>query len=161
MKSSRVQRGEMERPTTHIPRATWIPPVSPYGLIQETLWPDEWAILVSCVMLNCTTRRAAEKVLPTFLGRWPRASDLIDVDPLDIEGVVGVLGLGKRRSKTLKDMSRVYVGGAWKHASELPGIGSYGSAAHDIFVRGVIPDECPDDHALTLWWKWWKESSCQ
>jgi len=44
----------------------FIPPRSGYGLIQEDLWPDEWKILVSCMMLNYTSRKQVEKILPSF-----------------------------------------------------------------------------------------------
>jgi hypothetical protein len=35
----------------------WIPPVSPYGLIQEQLYRDPWKVLVACMLLNKTGGR--------------------------------------------------------------------------------------------------------
>lgn len=36
---------------------TWVPPVSPYGLIQEQLYQDPWKVLVACMLLNKTGGR--------------------------------------------------------------------------------------------------------
>jgi len=33
----------------------WVPPVSPYGLIQEKLYKDPWKLLVACMLLNKTS----------------------------------------------------------------------------------------------------------
>lgn len=35
----------------------WVPPVSPYGLIQEQLYQDSWKVLVACMLLNKTGGR--------------------------------------------------------------------------------------------------------
>lgn len=35
----------------------WVPPVSPYGLIQEQLYQDPWKVLVACMLLNKTGGR--------------------------------------------------------------------------------------------------------
>ena len=48
----------------------WQPPKSPVGLIQEELWPDEWKILISCLMLNQTTRKQVDKVIWKFFDKW-------------------------------------------------------------------------------------------
>lgn len=34
-----------------------VPPVSPYGLIQEHLYQDPWKVLVACMLLNQTSGR--------------------------------------------------------------------------------------------------------
>ena len=34
---------------------SWQPPVSPYGLIQESLWRVPWKLLVACMLLNRTS----------------------------------------------------------------------------------------------------------
>lgn len=44
-----------------------LPPRSLFGLLQEDLVPNEWMILISCMMLNCTSRKQVEKVFPTFI----------------------------------------------------------------------------------------------
>ena len=32
----------------------WVPPASPFGLIQEALWKEPWKLLVACMLLNKT-----------------------------------------------------------------------------------------------------------
>ena len=139
-----------------------IPPRSPYSLIQEDLWGEphyEWRILVSCMLLNQTTRRQAEKVMPEFFRRWPQPRLLAKADPVEIAELIGCLGFVRRRTLNLKKMTSGYLSGSWTHARELYGIGDYGAAAWEIFCKGTLPDDCPKDHALTLYWKWRKKHS--
>lgn len=136
-----------------------IPHRSPFGLIQEDLWPSEWLVLVSCIMLNMTNRKQVEQVLPEFMERWPGPEEFLDADFMDVERLLHPLGLAERRTTILKRMTERYLEGDWDDARDLPGIGIYGGAAWDIFCRGIIPDECPKDGALTLYWEWAKERS--
>ncbi len=44
------------RPGDPDPRvSTWVPPQSPYGLLEEELWQDPWKLLVACMLLNKTS----------------------------------------------------------------------------------------------------------
>jgi len=131
----------------------WIPPASPFSLVQEHLFPNEWAILVSCVMLNCTRRSQVEGVLPEFLRRWPDAPALLQAPEEEIIGLCRPLGFANRRTVMLRQLAAAYVG-PWEHARELPGIGEYGARAWEIFCRGELGDEPPRDHALVLYWLW-------
>lgn len=133
-----------------------IPPRSPFGLIQEDLWPDEWKILVSCIMLNCTTRKSVEKVLPTFFKVWPGPEDLVSATPLDVSDVIGCLGFRNRRTKNLFDMSTAYMRG-FKEVRSLPGVGEYAARAWEIFHLNDLGDSPPRDHALTKYWHWRKK----
>lgn len=137
-------------------RRGWVPPFSPYGLIQEALWPSEWLVLVSCVMLNCTRRKQVEGVLPGFIERWPTAADLASADRTFVEEAIRPLGLASRRAGNLIALAGAYVSGSWKHARELPGIGEYASRAWEIFCLGELGDELPKDHALVQYFNWAK-----
>jgi methyl-CpG-binding domain protein 4 len=134
-----------------------IPPRSGYGLIQEDLWPDSWKIFVSCVMLNCTTRKQVEKILPKFFSLWPRAEELLKSNPEDIAETIATLGFKNRRTKNLLSMSRLYLEREWKDPRELPGIGEYGARAWEIFCADKLGDEPPKDGALVLYWEWRKK----
>lgn len=133
-----------------------IPAVSPYGLIQESLWPDEWMILVSCMMLNCTTRKQVEKILPTFMQRWPKPDLFVNCDIDELKNLIRPLGFSNRRSNALKEMSKAYLAKKWSHANELPGIGVYAARAWEIFCRGIVGDTPPQDHALVQYYHWRK-----
>ena len=132
-----------------------IPPRSPYGLIQEDLWPNEWLVLVSCIMLNCTTRKQVESVLPTFMERWPEPADLLRKQQ-GLVDVIRPLGFANRRADALVKMTRHYLTGPWKHARELPGIGVYGARCWEMLCRNIIGDEPPKDHALVRYYHWMK-----
>lgn len=134
-----------------------IPPRSPYSLIQEDLWPDEWKILVACMLLNCTTRSAMEKVLPRLFSKYPDAKAMAAADHGELAQVIARLGFGNRRAGNLIKMSQHYLGSNWNHAKELPGIGDYAAAAWEIFVKGALPPTPPRDHALVRYYNWRKK----
>lgn len=133
-----------------------IPPRSPFGLLQEDLWPSEWLILVSCMLLNCTTRKQVEKVLPEFIERWPTPQRFVRARRAQVMALIGPLGFASRRTDNLMKMTHHYLAGPWEHARELPGIGVYAARAWEIFCRGELGDEPPKDHALVVYWEWRK-----
>jgi methyl-CpG-binding domain protein 4 len=127
---------------------SWVPPKSPHGLIQEDLWPDEWKILVSCLMLNMTTRKQVDGVIHEFFARWPNPEALVVAGDEEIQELIRPLGMQKKRSKTLLRFTREYLAGGWKDARDLYGIGKYGDDAHKIFCVGNWQQVEPNDHAL-------------
>lgn len=134
----------------------WIPPASPFSLIQEHVWPNEWLILVVCIMLNQTSRKQVEKILPTFIKKWSEPRQFLDAKIDDVKDVIKSLGFVNRRADLLFKMSHQYVINNWSHASSLPGIGDYGSRAWEIFCLGLFGDIPPKDHALTKYWQYCK-----
>jgi methyl-CpG-binding domain protein 4 len=135
----------------------FIPPRSGFGLIQEDLWPNEWQILVSCMMLNCTSRKQVEKVLPLFLSYWPTAKDLLSADIEKISETISPLGFKNRRTKNLVKMSEAYLTSQWKDPRELPGIGEYAARSWEIFIKNNLGDGPPKDGVLGLYWEWRKK----
>ena len=141
----------------------WIPPRSPLSLIQEDLFPNEWLILVSCVLLNCTSRKQVEKIMPEFVLRWPNPPALWNDDPSAVLDVIKSLGFGDRRTKRLYELAAALIdtpcGPLWKDPRDLPGVGEYAARAHEIFCQGIIGDEEPEDGSLGRYWRWAKESN--
>jgi len=136
-------------------KKNWFPPRSPYTLIQELIWPDEWLTLIVCMMLNCTTRKQVEKILPKFQERYPTPQDFIVSNPTEVENICRSLGFAKRRTKNMFKMTEAFLAGNWSTARDLPGIGEYGSAAHKIFFEGDVPETPPNDHALKQYVEWY------
>jgi methyl-CpG-binding domain protein 4 len=132
------------------------PPVSPYGLIQETLWPDRWKILLSCMFLNCTSRKQVEKILPRFFDLWPTPKDLLASDRNVLVEVIKPLGFANRRAENIVKMSAAFSQGDWNDIKELPGIGEYAAAAYGIFCLGLLGSEPPKDGALVKYYNWRK-----
>ena len=80
----------------------WHPPKSPYNLLQESLWPNEWRVLVSCLLLNLTTRKQVEKVIDKLFSKYPVPEDMIRANEDDLRSIIASLGLVNKRVKTLK-----------------------------------------------------------
>lgn len=134
-----------------------IPPRSPHGLIQEDLFPDEWKCLVACLMLNCTSRKQVEKIIPEFFQRWSDPSSFLAANVDEVSDLISPLGFRNRRTQRLFEMTKAYVDKSWSHVSELPGIGEYASRMWEIFFENNIGNEPPKDGALVLYWSWRKK----
>lgn len=126
----------------------WVPPRSPHGLIQESLWPNEWRVLVACLMLNLTTRKQVDGVIDEFFRRWPDPQSLLGAQASDIEDLIKPLGMWKKRTQTLLRFSREYLAGGWKTAKDLHGCGKYADDCWRLFFVGDWQDVDPQDHAL-------------
>lgn len=133
-------------------RPGWVPPKTPHNLLQEMLWPDEWRVLVACLMLNRTKRAQVDKVIWKFFSLWPDAKSAGSADPIQMSQVLAPLGFRNKRTETIIRMSRQFSGASWCHAAELHGIGEYGSRAWEIFFLGAMGDDPPNDHALKDYW---------
>lgn len=136
----------------------FIPPRSPLSLLQEDLFPNEFLIIVSCMMLNQTTRKQVEKVLPTFMLRWSDPISLFNASPNDVLEVIKPLGFGNRRTVRLYELALTMIdtpcGPLWKDPRDLPGVGEYAARAHEIFCQGILGNCPPVDHALLKYWTW-------
>lgn len=141
--------------------AGWLPPYDPYSLVQSSLVPNEWLVLLSCILLNMTTRKQVDRVLPELLKQWPTAGLMSLADPNDVEDIIRPLGFGTKRSHTIIEFSRAYLEGH-PEVSELPGIGEYARSAHRIFCLGLVDREEPSDHALRYVHRWLvRRKSCR
>ena len=127
---------------------TWIPPESPYDLLQERFWPDEWKILVVCLLLNQTSRKQVEPMIDDFFAMFPNPEVTVEGQEDVMRAMLRPLGLVNRRVKTLKRFSEEFVTKRWNNAIELYGCGKYADDTHRIFVRGDWEAVEPADHAL-------------
>jgi methyl-CpG-binding domain protein 4 len=127
----------------------WIPPRSPYNLIQESLWEDPWKIFVACIFCNLTKRVDAEPYMWKFFDVYPNAESAAAANKEDVQRMIQPLGLSDRRSRALIRMSNDYIKLQWRDTPELLyGIGKYASDAYRIFCLGSWRDVTPKDHAL-------------
>jgi methyl-CpG-binding domain protein 4 len=127
----------------------WIPPKSPYNLIQEQLWEDPWKIFVACIFCNLTKRVHAEPYMWKFFETYPSPSAAAIANHSDIQKMIQPLGLSERRSKALVRMSGDYLHKDWQDNPDvLYGIGKYASDAYRIFCLGKWHDVQPKDGAL-------------
>ncbi len=137
----------------------WIPPKSPYNLIQEHLWQDPWRIFVACIFCNLTRRVDAEPYMWKFFKKYPKPEDLSEDIIDDLRDMIQPLGLSEKRSVALVRMSNDYINKDWKdNPAVLYGIGKYGSDAYRIFCIGDWRSVKPKDHALNDYHEWLKST---
>ena len=134
--------------------SAWVPPRSPHGLLQEDLWPDEWRILVACLMLNLTTRKQVDGVIHEFFRRWPNPQALLAASDSDVECLIRPLGMWKKRAQTLKRFSAEYLRPGWSTALDLHGCGKYADDCWHIFCVGDWGLVQPRDQALNKYHAW-------
>ena len=127
----------------------WIPPKSPYNLLQEQVWNNPWKIFVCCIFCNLTRRVDAEPYFWKFLKIYPTPQCVAAATVDEIADMIHNLGLSNRRAKALREMSIGYIIGGWEDdPKKLYGIGKYGSDAYHIFCKGDWKNVTPKDHAL-------------
>ncbi len=137
----------------------WTPPKSPHFLIQESLWPDEWRILVSCLLLNLTSRKQVDKIIDKLFHMYPGPCSMANAKDDDLRDIIKSLGLANKRVKTLKRFSLEYMTKKWKTPKDLFGCGKYADDAWRIFCRGDWKDVEPKDHALNKYHDWMIENA--
>ncbi|GER40827.1 DNA glycosylase superfamily protein [Striga asiatica] len=135
------------------PYHNWIPPRSPFNLLQEDHFFDPWRVLVICMLLNRTTGLQARKVLSDFFHLCPNAETAIKISTEDIEEVIRSLGLYKKRALGIQQFSHEYLNESWTHVTELTGVGKYAADAHAIFCTGNWEEVRPVDHMLVKYWE--------
>tara|TARA_Y100000034_G_scaffold132067_1_gene194194 strand:- start:294 stop:749 length:456 start_codon:yes stop_codon:yes gene_type:complete len=144
----------------NIPAETaWIPPKSPWNLVQEPYFGDEWKILVCCILLNLTTHKQVRKILPEFFERYPCPNTMVMADENELKEYLKPLGLVNKRTKTLVRFSREYLAVPWKTAKELHGCGKYADDAWHIFCVGDWQSIDPKDHALNYYHSWLQKNN--
>lgn len=137
---------------------TWIPPRSPYDLLQEQIYDDPWKIFVCCIFCNLTKRRTSEPFFWETINRWPDPQRLAKANEQELISLIKPLGLSERRSKALKRMSDDYNKLDWKDdPTSLYGIGKYASDAYKIFCLGEWESVKPKDGALVNYHNYLKE----
>jgi methyl-CpG-binding domain protein 4 len=132
---------------------------SPYNLLQEIYWPNEWQILVCCMFLNQTGRKQVDAVREEFFKTWPDAKKAAKAKPEKMKEVIKSLGFVNKRTAAIIRMSQDFIKMDWTEPKELFGIGEYGQDSYDIFVRGNIRIKNPSDHVLKKYIKWAKTNN--
>ena len=128
--------------------SSWIPPKSPVGMLQEDLWPDEWKILVACILHNLTSRKQVDKVYEQLFITYPDAQSMMHADIDKLKSIIEPLGMVNRRSKALIKFSQQYTQKSWSTPKELYGCGKYADDVWRVFIRGDWQSVEPNDHAL-------------
>ena len=103
-----------------------------------------WQHMVGVICLNQTGRKKVKKVLPKFFEKFPTAIDLLQSDKDTIAEMLKDLGMKNIRAHRIWRMSEEYLGWDGEDATELFGIGKYGSDSYRIFYKNEVPDNIQD-----------------
>ncbi|XP_046895397.1 methyl-CpG-binding domain protein 4 isoform X2 [Hypomesus transpacificus] len=136
----------------------WIPPRSPFNLVQETLFHHPWKLLVAAIFLNKTTGKMAIPVLWQFFEQYPSAEVARGADWKPLAGLLRPLGLYELRAKTIIRFSDEYLTKKWRYPIELHGIGKYGNDSYRIFCVEEWRQVTPQDHKLNKYHTWLQEN---
>lgn len=137
---------------------TWVPPRSPFGLLQEDHAHDPWRVLVICMLLNCTTGVQVKRVIEDFFALCPDAEAATITPAKEILKVIETLGLHRKRAVMIRRLSKEYLGESWTHVTQLHGVGKYAADAYAIFCTGAWRGLVPLDHMLDKYFQFLESS---
>jgi methyl-CpG-binding domain protein 4 len=112
-------------------------------MVQQQI-KNSWEHMIGVIMLNQTGRKSVKTVLPKFLDIWPTPEDFLSAHHMTVKKVIRPLGMVNVRYKRLKQMTKDYITWDGVDATDLYGIGKYGSDSYEIFFKGnynVIPTD--------------------
>ena len=105
---------------------------------------NRWQHMVGVICLNQTGRKKVKKILPKFFRKYPNPSDLLKSDRDTIAKMLKELGMKNVRAHRIWRMTEEYLDWDGKDATELFGIGKYGSDSYRIFYKNEIPKNVQD-----------------
>ena len=108
---------------------------------------NAWQHMVGVICLNQTHRKQVKRILPDFFKRWPTHTSILQDTREDVEKMIAPLGMRKVRSERIYRMSEQFESWNGKDATELYGIGKYGSDSYRLFYKNEIPENV-GDHEL-------------
>ena len=108
---------------------------------------NAWQHMVGVICLNQTHRKQVKRILPDFFKRWPTHTSILQDTREDVEEMIAPLGMRRVRSERIYRMSEQFESWNGKDATELYGIGKYGSDSYRLFYRNEIPENV-GDHEL-------------
>ena len=106
-----------------------------------------WQHMVGVICLNLTNRKQVKAVLPKFFKRWSTHDSLVHATRREIEEVIEPLGMKHVLAERLYRMSEQFKDWDGEDATELYGIGKYGSDSYELFYKKRIPENV-GDHEL-------------
>ena len=103
-----------------------------------------WQHMVGVMCLNMTHRKQVKRVLPILFKKYPNAKAFLQGKSEDQEKLLQPLGMVHVRTQRLRRMSEDFLKWDRKDATDLYGIGKYGSDSYRIFYKNDIPKDVED-----------------
>ena len=116
-------------------------------LIVQQQVKSVWQHMVGVICLNQTNRKQVKRVLPALFVLCPNPIQLLNTTPEAIKKIIKPLGMVNVREKRLRQMSLDYLNWDGEDATQLYGIGKYGSDSYRLFYKNEIPENV-GDHEL-------------
>ena len=108
---------------------------------------NAWQHMVGVICLKQPHRKQVKRILPDFFRRWPTHISILQDTREDVEKMIAQLGMRRVRSERIYRMSEQFESWDGKDATELYGIGKYGSDSYRLFYKNEIPENV-GDHEL-------------
>ena len=105
---------------------------------------NKWQHMVGVICLNQTYRKQVKEVLPKLFKRYPNAKAYLRGRLSTQQNMLKPLGMWSVRAKRLRQMSKEFLTWDGVEASDLHGIGKYGSDSYKIFYKNTIPKDVQD-----------------
>tara|TARA_Y100001937_G_scaffold33945_1_gene48430 strand:- start:1296 stop:1679 length:384 start_codon:yes stop_codon:yes gene_type:complete len=105
---------------------------------------SKWQHMVGVICLNQTYRKQVKEVLPKLFKKYPNPKAYLRGRLKTQQDLLKPLGMWSVRAKRLRQMSKEYLTWDGVEASDLHGIGKYGSDSYKIFYKNEIPDDVQD-----------------
>ena len=112
----------------------WFEPLRDDLMVQQQI-SNSWEHMVGVIMLNQTGRKPVKTTLPEFLYWFPTPHALINANEDFVKSILKPLGMNNVRYKRILGMSRDYLTWDGVDATDLYGIGKYGSDSYEIFFK--------------------------
>ena len=103
-----------------------------------------WQHMVGVICLNQTYRKQVKEVMPKLFKKYPNPKSYLRGRLHTQEKMLKPLGMWKVRAKRLRNMSVDFLTWDYKEASDLHGIGKYGSDSYRIFYKNEVPTDVKD-----------------
>jgi methyl-CpG-binding domain protein 4 len=115
-----------------------------------------WQHMVAVIMLNQTGRKPVKTVFPIFINKWKTPNQFLKATEQEVKEIIWPLGMVNVRYNRLRRMTEDFL--TWDHqdATELYGIGKYGSDSYEIFFKQNYSVE-PTDKELR---RYLEEEAC-
>tara|TARA_Y100001963_G_scaffold14965_1_gene18629 strand:- start:36 stop:425 length:390 start_codon:yes stop_codon:yes gene_type:complete len=105
---------------------------------------NRWQHMVGVICLNQTGRKKVKKILPSFFDKFPTPEVLLQSNKEEIATLLQELGMKYVRSYRIWRMSEDYLKWDGNDATQLFGIGKYGSDSYEIFYKNRVPENVQD-----------------
>jgi len=112
-------------------------------MVQEQV-RSVWQHMVGVICLNQTGRKKVKKILPEFFKKFPDEFELLKSDRETIAEMLKDLGMKNVRAHRIWRMTEDYLEWDGRDATELFGIGKYGSDSYRIFYKNQVPENVQD-----------------